>query len=461
MGKARIVSGGTDGQYVIELDLGFDRVATRLQKLTEKIAALTAEITPLEGALETVELALTESIAALDLAISEYALVMGDANSTAEQREAARAKVTAAYTVKENAAIPVRFLKQKLGLLRIQRSSLESEKKQLDEVDTLKTKIAWCADLTEFAPANASVATIEVPGELGTILVAPGARAPVAADGKFLAREAMSGPQAYFNAAILPGWQKFKPTYRFGTITFLDAENNLADVSLQAATSSAQALNVNRETELTDVPIEYMTCNAAAFEEGDEVVVQFVGQNFSQPKVIGFKTNPKPCIPWTARWTDGARYAWTTNQVALFDSIMNASPLGLVIRSDSGSWSGMYEFGSIPGVRRSFAGTIQTLPGGGTAAYPPFADFSYQDSSTGTILDRVFRFNLSGASGFVGSDHVRFFAVAGTTEVMWMAATIDAAWAADVRGQVNSPISIVGTSNPITKLSPFEMGPRP
>ena len=49
-------------------------------------------------------------------------------------------------------------------------------------------------------------------------------------------------------------------------------------------------------TMLETVLIEYMNCNAAAFADGDAVVVEFTGQDFSQPKVIGFKENPAACI---------------------------------------------------------------------------------------------------------------------------------------------------------------------
>jgi hypothetical protein len=48
-------------------------------------------------------------------------------------------------------------------------------------------------------------------------------------------------------------------------------------------------------TQLEAVAIEYMTCNAAAFADGDAVLVGFTDQDFSQPKVIGFKSNPQPC----------------------------------------------------------------------------------------------------------------------------------------------------------------------
>jgi predicted transglutaminase-like cysteine proteinase len=45
---------------------------------------------------------------------------------------------------------------------------------------------------------------------------------------------------------------------------------------------------------LSDVPIEYMNGdNASAFLVDDMVVVQFVGQNWNNPKVIGFEMNPR------------------------------------------------------------------------------------------------------------------------------------------------------------------------
>ncbi|KKK75011.1 hypothetical protein LCGC14_2878020, partial [marine sediment metagenome] len=64
-------------------------------------------------------------------------------------------------------------------------------------------------------------------------------------------------------------------------------------------TSSQQNIDVNQGTALVDVPIEYMTCNAAAFAVDDVVLVEFTNQDFTTPKVIGFKDHPQPC---------GARY---------------------------------------------------------------------------------------------------------------------------------------------------------
>jgi hypothetical protein len=116
-------------------------------------------------------------------------------------------------------------------------------------------------------------------------------------DGVLVAREVQSPEQVFFNAAILPGWQKFKPTYRSGVITALNTSNNTASVTLDAAQSSAAGLDINKMTALANVPVVYMTCHAAAFEAGDRCVVRFNGMDWAQPQVVGFVDNPKPCLP--------------------------------------------------------------------------------------------------------------------------------------------------------------------
>lgn len=180
-----------------------------------------------------------------------------------------------------------------LQALKLQRAELERTKANLSNVETSETRQAWCADLTEDAAGE--VATIEVPGEPGTVLVAPGGRAPSAGDGALVARELMTPEQAFFNAAILPGWQKWMPTFRTGTITAINSDSDSADVSLDAATSSAQGLGVNQTSSLSGVPVDYMECNAAAFEVGDPCVVRFDGQSWDSPRVIGFPYYPKSC----------------------------------------------------------------------------------------------------------------------------------------------------------------------
>ena len=122
----------------------------------------------------------------------------------------------------------------------------------------------------------------------------------------------MTPAQAAFNWAILPGWQKWKPTYRVGEIIEINYDQNTADIELDEALSVAQSLNVNQagyvwdeineewgieesKPILYDVPVEYMLCDAGAFIEGDRVVVEFSNQNWEDAKVIGFEENPQPC----------------------------------------------------------------------------------------------------------------------------------------------------------------------
>lgn len=157
---------------------------------------------------------------------------------------------------------------------------------------------AWCTDLTE--DLTGEVATIEVPGEgLQNLLVAPGYDGAggylPARDGRVASRAGMNPLQLYLAAALLPGWQKFRPTYRFGTITAIDYNTDTANVALADARSSAQDLQINLESSLRDVPVVYMSCDSGAFEIGDEVVVRFVDQDWTKPTVIGFKSRPKGC----------------------------------------------------------------------------------------------------------------------------------------------------------------------
>jgi hypothetical protein len=153
----------------------------------------------------------------------------------------------------------------------------------------------WCADLTE--DLTGEVDTIEIKGAPDQILIGP-AGASGFDQNKLTNVMAMSSAQAGLAWALLPGWQKWRPTYRVGVIHSIDYGADTASVTLDPATSIAQELNVNQgeTSELETIPVEYMTCDAEAFDNGDRVVVEFAGQLWEQgPKVIGFETNPQPC----------------------------------------------------------------------------------------------------------------------------------------------------------------------
>lgn len=113
------------------------------------------------------------------------------------------------------------------------------------------TVSAWCADLT--TGLTGDVGTIEIPGERSDGLnIQPGtdgnAEYNSERDGQLLPAVATSAMASYFNRALLPGWQKWKPTYRYGTIVpdSLDFDSDTCSVCLDPAYSSQQNLDINR-----------------------------------------------------------------------------------------------------------------------------------------------------------------------------------------------------------------------
>lgn len=180
---------------------------------------------------------------------------------------------------------------------RAQEKSLRDRMALLEAALQPRAITAWCADATE--DAEGTVGTIEVNGEFGAqdsiLVVAPQEVLPTLQAGAIVSREVQSGHQAYFNAALLPGWQKHQPTYRAGQIRAIDRAANTCTVDLDAARSSAQRLDINQATTLTGVPVRYMRCDAAAFEDDDRVIVEFQEQDWARPVVIGFVERPRPC----------------------------------------------------------------------------------------------------------------------------------------------------------------------
>jgi uncharacterized small protein (DUF1192 family) len=298
VGRATIQGEDGAGRYTISLDYGTAEINAEIAVLNTRIAELDADIAQLEAKMASEQSAVNALWAALDAAIAVY-----KDDRTDENRQAIDDASTAAL----EGSATYRAAKEALADRKLRRSQLATEKSTLAAEVLTETRSAWCVDYTE--QATGAVATIELNGEGPEVLLAPSAPAPVTGDGVMKDRLAMSGAATFLNAAILPGWQKYSPTFRAGVITALDRENDTCSVRLEAAASSAQSLDINQASNLTDVPIEYMTCNAAAFVVGDEVVVQFENQDWSRPKVIGFRSNPRPCGPeriWFPVGFDGA-----------------------------------------------------------------------------------------------------------------------------------------------------------
>jgi hypothetical protein len=384
MGKGTIAGGGVDGLYQVTLDYGQAARDARLAKITADLAALVAKIAAAEALLDaqqviedaqkvvvdatintyiTISNAVGPALEAVNAAQNALAEVQADEFATPEDLAAAQATLTAAndayggakaaiepalknYT---EAATELARSKGATADLRIPLNMLKSEQAQLTKDQATWTALvltetvpAWCADLTE--DASGLVSTIEIPGENKLVLIAPAAPAPGPADGLLTAREVQSPEQVFWNAAVLPGWQKWKPTYRRGTITAIDYDADTANVTLFGDVSSAQQLPINQTANLTAVPVDYMQCDAEAFDVGDVVVVKFTGQDWATPRVIGFCDNPKECgaaAGWFfsaapgsyGDWSHGRGgedYEWTASSSKRGGNVSYTSALGTV-----------------------------------------------------------------------------------------------------------------------------------
>jgi hypothetical protein len=292
MGKATIVSGGTDGLYTVKLDYGKAQKDAAIARINARLVKLVTEMSDATTKLSTQQSNEDAQKVKVDQAISFFVTV----SKTIPRNEANVAKALqdhgkeAAKLVEEKGKTgPLRLA---LQILKDEDAGLRKELARWQATAVEEVRQAWCADLTE--DATGSVATIDIPGESSQILIAPSAPAPTATDGQLVAREVQTPAQVFWNAAVLPGWQKHMPTFRVGVITSMNPDET-ANVTLDEAKSSAQNLGINKVTELDAVPIEYMECNATVFEVGDHVVVQFDDRDWSKPKIVGFASNPKAC----------------------------------------------------------------------------------------------------------------------------------------------------------------------
>ncbi len=246
MGKGEIISHIGGGQYNVKLLLHRDNIAVMIANL------------------ETQNEAIEDRIAALDPEVEDY--------------------------------------EARLAELNIQKLSLEKKKSYLENnMPEDPTVEAWCADYT--TDLSGEVGTIEVPGERGEVLIQPGyggnAAYNQARDGRLQPSIASrSAAATFYNLALLPGWQKWKPTYRFGTVTGISLTTQLVSVAVGEVASSQQGLGIN-QTYVIYAPVHYMVFGVGVFSVGDKVVVEFQDQDWTKPRIIGFRDHPKMVWePW-------------------------------------------------------------------------------------------------------------------------------------------------------------------
>lgn len=286
MGKARVLEAHGEGRYTIEIIEARERAELSKQEAEARIQSLRANILALEQRIASAQATVNQAAAEQDAAINHYQQEMSEEGQSSINLDAFSRDLLEAASQRD--ALQA---EQRTHELRI--AADEALVARINALPPLRQMQAWCADYTE--DLSGEVATAEVPGEIGSVIIKPGFEGnawSAAEDGAMQPTLASTPAATFYNLAMLPGWQKWRPTFRTATITRLDGDT--CSITLDAATSSQQGLGVNARASYSNVPILYMDCNGSAFEEGDSVLVAFAW-NVEGPTVVGFEKEPKVC----------------------------------------------------------------------------------------------------------------------------------------------------------------------
>lgn len=328
MSKGEIVNHLGDGKYRVRQLLAVERIQLELAKLNERIAELAVE-------LPTAKLDLLQAEALVEDKARDIDLLIPSLQAGAD---GIREQITDLQTELVTLQSAVRLAEIRVSKLIAENLAALKRRGRLEAVPEGHEIEAWCADYTLDLVGDVGLIDVNDEGGKG-VVIQPGydheADYDPSRDGAIFPNLAQSGPQIYFNAAVLPGVQKWMPRYRVGEIIRL--QTDLCDVRLDSAKSSAQGLPINETELLTGIPIIYMDCNGSAFTEGDRVVVRFTTNG---PLVIGFESDPVPCSLFgfvfePARWEAGPAPTYQAAKTTYGEPFENMSgqinpPLGTI-----------------------------------------------------------------------------------------------------------------------------------
>lgn len=108
---------------------------------------------------------------------------------------------------------------------------------------------------------------------------------------------------AFANIALEPGHLKWRPRWRYATITAKTGDMVDLDFQEEIAWPIAgeTAMSLQRVYHYAGASVRY-PCGAPVFAVGDEVFVLFEGAGRDQPVVIGFRREPRTCSWWRTSW---------------------------------------------------------------------------------------------------------------------------------------------------------------
>jgi len=289
MGKVRIVGGGEDGLYSVEVLYNRERIDAEIEYLETLIAEIIARRDELQADYDEAVLERSAAAVAVDEKVAAYVAAgsVGVLNLEVE------------LVALANASAKVQSIDVSLTMVKGRLLQAQKRKDALDAIPKEQIQPAWCADLTTDLAGD--VRSVEVPDEgRQNLLIYPahfgGQVYDPMRDGQLFHREGQVGYQVYFNAAILPGVQRWHPQFRLATLESVDKDADTASIAYESMDSSAQSLLItDPDAKRTEVPIHYMECNSAVFEVGDKVLVELQNRDWQQPRIIGFRDNPRGC----------------------------------------------------------------------------------------------------------------------------------------------------------------------
>jgi len=295
MGKADILSHQGSGFYLVRISYNERRAQETIDHLQERIARIKDRLQGLAEAREDAESKAEDARDDVDQAIQDWVAAQGTSEEPEKREDLLKAQQAYIQARSEHERAAVEH-----ELWRVERVSAERRiqliERNLPSGPSREIQIP-CVDYT--TNLSGEVGTIEPLGLGDTVLVRPGyddaAVHDPSKDGEMTPVISQTAAQTLYNYMMLPGWQKWQPLYRTGTIKNVDVDNDKGDVKLDGATSPSQGLNVNQSKELSSIPIRYMACHSLAFEEDDHVVVQFLNRDWNSPRIIGFADGPRPC----------------------------------------------------------------------------------------------------------------------------------------------------------------------
>lgn len=324
MGKATIYTHEGGGQYTALYQRHNALAASRVDELEAIKDALDVQLASGDNSLinarDAAELIYSSASADFEAALSDWA-ACAMMQPPCEDQSRLMDVIRGVGTKRAEAAVALNTIKAAISENRAKYFSATQEIAFLNS--TAKTDAAgelmtlWCIDYDpdNIIPASTVVGTIETFGAWGDhgggYLPRPYINISTSADADYNAsRDKCATPlSSQGTATLMYNYMQWayvmanNPLHAIGKVLskFDDLQDYL-DIELFGTTPTGAHPDFYPYTKpdsssviLLNVPVDYLSCGAQAFEENDIVVVRFAGLNRSDPTVIGFADNPTEC----------------------------------------------------------------------------------------------------------------------------------------------------------------------